>query len=130
MTTKIIYIANDGEEFETSQECLEYERSMDPSDCVLMFDEELNVLRDEDPGKNFEQSIYLYILNAEKAEKFFKWVDDNYGYSCPENPVNNRLYSFNIHTQKYDDFEEFVEDLLMKRRYLLKKVERLSKKEE
>ena len=127
MTTRITYIACDGEEFETEQECLEYEKSMDSTDCLMMFDNDLNVLRDEDQGRNAEYSNYIYILDAEKAMKFFKWASINYGYTFPDNVETGRLYSYDDRSDSWEDMNEKVDMLVKRRDYLLKKVERLRK---
>ena len=129
MTTKITYIADDGEEFETKAECLEYEKNKDASDCVLMFDENLNHLESEDSGAAYEKSVYFYILDSEKARKFFEWQSDNYGYCYPEKTVNGQLYYFNDEKQNYENMNEFIESLVKKRDYLLKKVNKLLEKE-
>ena len=96
MTIRNIYVAADGEEFETEEECLEYEKTRDASDAILMFNSNNQIIEDIDSVTAFEKSMYLYILNAEKAKKFFAWINESYGYAVPDpDGVNgNELYAF------------------------------------
>ena len=51
MTIKNIYISEDGEEFETAEECIEYEKARDVSGAILMFDSDKQILDDADSIK-------------------------------------------------------------------------------
>lgn len=96
MTTKIIYIAEDGEEFETSDECLKYESKRNATGAVLMFAGNRLPIVDTDSVTAFEDATYLYILNAEKAKAFFDYISEAYGMAVPnpEEVTDHALYSY------------------------------------
>lgn len=121
MTTKIIYIAEDGEEFETEEECLAYERNRDASGAILMFDSDRQILDDADSVKAFENAMYLYIINVERAKKFFDFVGEDYGYIVPDEVIEHGLYAFDDdpHCQSYYELSDRIAELEVARDELL-----------
>ena len=121
MTIKNIYISDDGEEFETEEECLEYEKARDVSGAILMFDSDRQILDDADSVKAFENAMYLYIINVERAKKFFDFVGEDYGYVVPDEVVENGLYAYddNVHCQSYYKLTDQIAELEVARDELL-----------
>lgn len=123
MTTKTIYISNDGEEFESEEECLEYEKKRDVHDAIIMFDSNRLPILDADSVAAFEDAEYLYILDSEKAKAFFDYISEAYGYAVP-NPdevVNYGLYAFNsdLSCQSYYELNDQIAELEVLRDELL-----------
>lgn len=115
MTTKIIYIAEDGEEFDTSDECLKYEKKRDVHDAVIMFAGNRLPITDTDSVTAFEDSNYLYILDAEKAKAFFEYVSEAYCLATPnlEEVEDHALfaYDYDHSCQSYIDVDDKIADL-------------------
>lgn len=115
MTTKIIYIAEDGEEFDTSDECLKYEAKRDAHGAVIMFDSNRLPIVDTDSVTAFEDSNYLYIIDAEKAKAFFDYVSDAYCLATPnlEEVEDHALfaYDYDHSCQSYIDLDGKIADL-------------------
>lgn len=92
MQIKKIYISDDGEEFETEEECLEYEKIVSSRDSVILFDYCEGIINDDDFWNAFDQAIYIYITDAERAEKFLQWVKESTDHPVPENVKTGWLY--------------------------------------
>lgn len=121
MTTKILYIAEDGEEFDTSDECLKYEKKRDVHGAVIMFDSNRLPITDTDSITAFEDAEYLYILDAKRANEFFDFVGEDYGYIVPDKVVENGLYyiDYNRYDQTFDDLNDKIAELEVLRDELL-----------
>lgn len=131
MTTKIIYIAEDGEEFETSDECLKYEKKRDAHDSVIMFTSNRLPITCGDSVTAFEDAHYLYILDAERAKKFFDYVSESYGYAVPDpdEVVDCGLFAFedSRYEQSYFDVNGRIADLEVLRDELLDRAKELER---
>ncbi len=125
MTIRKIYISKDDEEFDTKEECLAHEAMLDTSGKLLMFDEDGELLNSEDPGKDYEYSTYLYILNAENAQPFLNWIENIYGYDTPEDISDNELYFYNNETNRYENMSKRISELVEKQRYIFEQVGKL-----
>lgn len=123
MTTKIIYIAEDGEEFETSDECLKYEKQRDASGAILMFSTNRLPITDADSITAFEDASYLYIIDAEKAKVFFNYVSDAYCLATPnlEEVKDHALFAYDYDNscQSYIDVNDKIAELEVLRDELL-----------
>ena len=123
MTTKIIYIAEDGEEFETSDECLKYEKQRDASGAILMFASNRLPITGADSITAFEDAQYLYILDEERAKAFFRAIKDDYSYAIPEldKVTNFSLYAYEEDQsgQSYVDLDDKIAELEVLRDELL-----------
>lgn len=126
MTTKTTYIANDGEEFETEEECLAYEKAMDPSEGVVMFDSEYEILHGGVPAAMYEAAMYLYIINEKKATAFFNWIGVNTGYNTPSDyHTGDLLYYSDYHDYNKDDYSNLdkdISELIKKKEILIGKI--------
>ena len=81
MRKEITYYAFDDTEFDTEEECLEYERNVKLRyEAVLLLDEHLRPIDLsskrglDDLGDAINESYYIKILDAETAEKLFYWI--------------------------------------------------------
>lgn len=108
MEIKTIYVANDGQTFATEEACLEYEKVSTPDGKVLLFDKDYKLIKDTDPVSAFEKSYAIYIVDAEKAEKFLYWVYENAGCIIPENVKDKQIYFYNEDAREYMDLRESV----------------------
>jgi len=69
---QITYIADDGEEFATEEQCYAYEHRFDDAkDSVIFLDGEFNVIPWGDLEKIYDNFIYLVIRDEEKAHDLF-----------------------------------------------------------
>ena len=123
MRTRTIYISNDGEEFDTEEECLEYERNRDASDAILMFAANRLPIVDSDSVAAFEDASYLYILDAERAKAFFRAIKDDYSYAIPklDEVTNFSLYAYeeDHSDQSYVNLDDKIAELEVLRDELL-----------
>ena len=69
---KIKYIAFDGKEFQTSNECLEYEQSCSQIDSQFAFYDEYNKMIPLNDIQDKELSISGYRFNTPQAAQFIK----------------------------------------------------------
>lgn len=103
MEIKVTYIAIDGEEFDTEEECREYERRCDPGDSLIMLNRNYVVVQGSDPIDAFEHSEIFYIRDAKKAREFFSFVNERTGYVVPKDIEKDRIYIYNDSIDGYDD---------------------------
>lgn len=123
MIIKRIYIADDGEEFETEEECRAYEKAMDPKDSIVMFDSEFEILHGGDPATMYEAAMYLYIINEEKATAFFNWISVNTGYNTPdEYHTGDLLYYADYPKDGYSNLDKDISELTKKKEILIGKI--------
>lgn len=90
MLQRTTYVADDGEEFDTEEECQAYELAL--SDCpgILGFDLDLAFQDPKKLGANdaFVNSNYFYVYDAEQAEKTFEILGDYTGTTTPEGELH------------------------------------------
>ena len=126
MTIRNIYVAADGEEFDTEEDCLDYEQTMDASGAIIMFDSDRKLIKGVSSAEAFERSMYLYIVDAEKAKRFFDLMCDDYGHIVPEDVEDYALYMYddNIRGQSYVELQELIANLETERDEILRECER------
>ena len=85
MTTRTVYIADDGEEFETEEECAAHERCMAGLPGILGFNDKAVYQDSEknDVDQAFNNSEYLFIIDENEADETFEFIGDYYGYTVP-----------------------------------------------
>ena len=115
MTTKVTYIACDGEEFETAEECLAYEKAMDPSDSLVMLDDDYCIIEGYDPASMYEHAMYLYIVDDKKVVSFFNWIEINTGYIIPEMYKTGDLLYYDNLSNNYVNLNKEIDHLVEKR---------------
>lgn len=126
MTTRTIYISSDGEEFETSDECLKYEKAMDPDGAVILFDGEMHPMVDGDVADRYERTMYIYIRNAEKARAFFDWIRSYTGFEVPQDFADMDMFYYNENDDRYDDFLQKLKEMEEQRDILMEHIEEVS----
>lgn len=126
MTIRNIYVAADGEEFDTEEDCLDYEQTMDASGAIIMFDSDRKLIKGVSSAEAFDRSMYLYIVDAEKAKRFFDLMRDDYGHIVPEDVEDYALYMYddNIRGQSYVELQELIANLEAERDEILRECER------
>lgn len=111
MIVKTIYISYDGEEFETEEECEEYEREFeDIKKSVLFLSDKMKPVKDDDMV-GIEAACYFKVLDWEKANRLFDWLVD---HTCMDNMEftegdQNRIYAWDEDTAMYYDLNDYVE---------------------
>lgn len=126
MTIRNIYVAADGEEFDTEEDCLDYEQTMDASGAIIMFDSDRKLIKGVSSAEAFDRSMYLYIVDAEKAKRFLDLMRDDYGHIVPEDVEDYALYMYddNIRGQSYVELQELIANLETERDEILRECER------
>lgn len=124
MTIRNIYVAADGEEFDTEEDCLDYEQTMDASDAIIMFDSDRKMIKGISSAEAFDKSMYLYIVDAEKAKRFLEIMCDDYGHIVPEDIEDHALYVYddNIRGQSYVELQKLIAKLETERDKILESV--------
>ena len=115
MEIKTTYIADDGEEFETEEECRAYEEAWNPGDAILFLDQDFQPLYLRDSVARFEWATYVFIKDAEKARKFFEVLNNECGYDVPDQIEDRRLYWWK--DQEYVDLNSYIADLQIARNH-------------
>ena len=111
MKIRKIYISDDGEEFDSEEECLEHEKTINLMESVLMIDSRELVITEKDPIIAYEQAIYLYIFDTEQARALLNWIHNESGFSIPENPKAGELYYYEGSDNEYKNLNEKIEKL-------------------
>ena len=87
------YVADDGTEFGTEKECLEYEDNVnDIKKCFILYGDNLNELTED----SFDSLCYLHIL--EKPEEVVNYLYHQYGFGMNSTVITE------IGIYLYDDF--------------------------
>lgn len=77
MRKVITYIAEDGEEFPTEEQCYAYEHRFDyANEAAVFLDDEFNVLFPFDLETVYDKFIYMVIRDEEKAHDLFWAIHD------------------------------------------------------
>ena len=105
MTTRTVYIAYDGEEFETEEECAAHERCMADLPGILGFncEGEFQDPKQSDVDRAFNDSEYVFIVDEEEAAKTFEFIKDYYGYEAPEEFHNGDLLHYNGEEDEWEN---------------------------
>ena len=117
MTEKILYIADDGAEFEDEDECLSYEKTLKfdfIKDDITFWDEHFKKLsiNEEDLA---DKAFYVKI-DSEKAYNWFNNLLWEEGYATLEKCVSNRpkvtgLYFYDSYRDVWKQLEGELNDL-------------------
>ena len=86
---EVHYFADDDTEFDTEEECLEYERTFkDQIAAVRFFDDDYNELSDLEHIESY--GVYMYIVDRGKAELLFNRLGEYISFDSPDFVVSNR----------------------------------------
>lgn len=115
MTIKNIYIADDGEEFETEEECLEYEEQLRCIDGVDMFTYTFEKCN-QGGLEAFEHATYMFISDPDRAEKYFEYVQREGGYDTPGYFIPGDCLRYDERSDSWinmrDEIQELQDNLL------------------
>lgn len=91
MVKRVIYVADDGEEFETEEECLEYEEATTGFAGIVGFDSDMVLQDPAERGADdaFSRSLYFFVSNAEDAKKTFSVLEDYVGAVAPHGEIHD-----------------------------------------
>ena len=85
---EVHYFADDGTEFDTEEECLEYERTFkDQITAVRFFDDDYDELSDLEHIEGY--GVYMYIVDRDKAELLFNRLGEYISFDQPDFGVSN-----------------------------------------
>ena len=103
MKKVVTWIADDGEEFATEEQCWAYEHRFDDAlDAALFLDDDFNVIPFS-LERVYDSFQYIFIKDAEKARDLF-WAIYNWE-SCfviPKGYKNGDILSWNGDCESYD----------------------------
>jgi len=125
MTEKTWYIAQDGAEFETKEECEQYERRYEKGKSIIFFDEKSNNLWDEEDWyKKFEDTFYMFICNAEDAKDFFHFFGNEMGAHVPDDDllVENTIVAYDDDDYDWYNLTEKIEKLSKAERKIMSQI--------
>ena len=97
MEIKTTYISDDGSEFDTEEECLEYEAVYKNTSSVVLLDYEKHPLDMSDLVEAFNSCIYIHIVKKKEARLLLDYVESYCGCGLPRNAIQEG------HTYFYDD---------------------------
>lgn len=120
------WIADDGEEFSTEEECYAYEHRLDGVwGAALFLDDDFNVI-ENDLEQIYDRFQYIVILDAEKAPQLF-WAIWNYEHCFiyPENYSDGTLLKWDGGDETYINLVRQSEKILDELRSVTKAVSSL-----
>lgn len=88
---KVVYwLAEDGEQFGTEEECIDYEMKLMDVSGVRTFDDKYQELSVEKNGFEdfFGKAEFMYIIDKEKAMKAFKTAESLFGVNVPGDDIS------------------------------------------
>jgi len=123
MRKQITYIADDGEEFATEEECYEYEHRLDGAkDSVIFLDEDFKLIP-FDFAQIYDRYIYMVIMDSEKAKQLFDAIHDyEWRFVRPESHKDGDVLMWDADNEWYVDLLKDRDDLLDKIRNIAKAV--------
>lgn len=117
MTEKIIFIADDGAEFEDEDECLNYEKTLGfdyIKDDITFWDDQFKKLNIENPNL-IDETFYVKI-DSEKAYNWFNNLLWEEGFETLDKYVSHRpkltgLYFYDAYRDVWKQLEGELNDL-------------------
>lgn len=117
MTEKILYVADDGAEFESEEECLTYERTLGfdfIKDDITFWDEHFKKLNIDE--EDLADKVFYVKIDSENAYGWFNNLLWEEGFSTLEKCVSNRskvtgLYFYDSYRDVWKQLEGEMDDL-------------------
>ena len=105
MTEKITYIADDGEEFETEEECLAYEKVFTEVSGYIGVDTHMVFQDPKETGieNAFQHSDFVFITDKESAHDSFCVINYQYGLEHPKDICTGDIFQYDYNCDKWDD---------------------------
>ena len=104
MEIRTTYISDDGTEFDTEEECLEYEAVYKDTSSVILLDEKKKLIDMSDLADAFERCHYIHIVKEPEARLFLDYVESFCGCGLPRDAIKEG------HTYAYDEVFRNWED--------------------
>lgn len=127
MKIRKIYISDDGEEFDSEEECLEHEDRLNSIDSVMLFDSKKKLITDKNPSTAYERACYIYVRDTNRAKTFLEWVHSECGYAVPSLVRAGELYFYDESTNKFKSYTSMVIDLDDTKNKILAQVRNVTK---
>lgn len=108
---EIIYVANDGVQFNNKDECIRYERFAEANKVgrkLRFFNADCRELLCENPLKNFEDCYYVFIANEEALEFLDTMTEGTYW--C-DKPTHCGLFYYDENNEAFCDVNVKISDL-------------------
>ena len=108
---EIIYVANDGVQFDNKEECIRYERFADANKIgrrLRFFNADRRELLCEDPLKNFEDCSYVFIADNEALEFLNAMTEKDYW--C-DKPTHCGLFYYDDNDEAFYNVDTKISDL-------------------
>lgn len=126
MIKKITYIAEDGEEFETEEECMAHEQFTIGLPGILCFDSKMNFLDPiEGADDAFSSSSYIVVTDAQEAKHTFDYMSEYTGCTSPVCHTDIGFFKYNQDKDSWDDMCAAVINGLVDVLFLLSGVKRV-----
>lgn len=104
MEIRTTYISDDGTEFDTEEECLEYEAVYKDTSSVVLLDDEKHPLDMSDLAGAFDSCIYIHIVKEQEARLLLDYVESYCSCGLPRDAIEEG------HTYVYDDWSGYAEN--------------------
>ena len=89
------WYAFDETEFDSKEECEEYERTtLDLINSVMFFDYEMNYLKDPTVADIEELAFYMIITDVKKAEALFDYLPRYISFEAPNRIENGSMFEY------------------------------------
>lgn len=104
MIKKITYIAKDGEEFETEEECMAHEQFTIGLPGIVCFDSKMNFLDPHEGADDaFSSSSYIVVTDAHEAKRTFDYMSEYTGCTSPVCHNDMGFFKYNPDKDSWDD---------------------------
>ena len=124
MRAETIWYADDDTEFYSEEECRAYEEQCKADfNSVLFFDE--NGKPNEKPVLNWieSESMYIYIKDADAAERLFAWLYEQCSFYAPEVEIKTgHVLAWNCGDDSWHDMTVELEDMKLKMAEIMRSV--------
>lgn len=106
MRIETIYYADDGTEFDTEEECRQYESAItDGMDSCLFYDGDMKKI-EGGFEEIWDHTEYVAILDEEKVKPLFNYLWDMYGFKPPMGYNTGDIFAWNAHDETWSDLKE------------------------
>ncbi len=105
MNEKITFISDDGEEFETKEECLAYEKAQTEFSGFIGFNNDMEFQDPKEVGVEdaFDCSTLLFITDSDSAEESFGIINDRFGSEVPTQVMEGDIRLYDYDTDEWTD---------------------------
>lgn len=106
MRSETTWYAFDDTEFDSKEECEEYERTtLDLLNSVMFFDDKMKLLKNPSFGDIESYAFRMIVLDAEKAKELFEYLPQYISFEPPNYIENGSKFEFNEDDQSWVDLQ-------------------------